>query len=102
MFQLRVALRSLLRLAAHSVGFSTRSNTHVDAGQKARGHAKDVRVEVMRVEQIDSRRAQVFGEAPKLRDGVQIVKTSQRIGRDGAETEAFDACSQHSVWFQAG
>jgi hypothetical protein len=95
-------LYALLARTAHAGSFATRRDAHLHSRQQARGHAEDVRVKVVRVQQINFFSSQVSNETSQLSERVHIVETPQFVTRHLAQTQLIDFTSQDAIGFQTG
>src|SRR5882762_8240657 len=73
------ALGTLLHWTSKPVSFAFRSNTRAHPGEKRSGHAKDVRIEAVRVHDIDLVLFDEVDKAAQLFDEVQIMEAVERV-----------------------
>jgi len=84
----------------HSARFSARGDANFYPGEKPGGHAKDVGVEIVSVQQIDFRFAQVSYKLPKLQSSVWTIETLQRVAGYFTEIQLLNLSAQHSIGLQ--
>src|SRR5947209_6534813 len=81
------ALGALLHQASKPIGLAFRSDAHTRLSNCSGRHSEDVRVKVVRVNNVDLMCFQEAHESPKLNCEVPIIKTIERVFRDFCKTE---------------
>src|ERR1051325_2356155 len=101
---MRQSVRRFLQLdlggSAHPACFAARRDANFYSGEKAGSHSKDVRVEIVSVQQIDFRSPQITNKLPKLHQGVWSIETLQRVAGYVAQIQLLDLRAQYTLGLQ--
>ena len=98
----RLTLDDGLRAGSHAAGLALGGDARGRARNRGCGHAEDVRVEVVRVQNVNLVLAQVGREASELSQGVEVVKARQRKCRRLAESGASNVFEQNAARVERG
>src|SRR5262245_48698224 len=92
------ALDEFLRPRANPRSLAARSDARRRSGQPGADHPEDVRVKVVRVDDIYPPLSQKTGEAGELLDHASVIKTGDRKRRNFAEPHLTQLAGQISLW----
>jgi hypothetical protein len=85
-----------LRVGAAGIRLAAGRNAHGHARKRRGRHAEDVRVEIVRVQQIELPRPQEVNEPPQLTRRAGMMKPDQGKFTNGPEAEPLDLFAKHS------
>jgi hypothetical protein len=96
------SLCALLHRSAKTVGLAFRGDSGAHTREKRSGHAKDVGVEAVRMNDVDFFLSNEMNETTKLPDKVEIVEAVERVFVDLSDSQLIRLRAQRATILQTG